>query len=138
MSEMVFCRGCGKSIHVTATGCPGCGAPQNVESLIHEWGNMMAWVIAFAPLIGAFAEGLISGAFNYSGGLLFLVSFGINIYLCDRDEKELASKGVDTSQLGNAWLVPIYLFNRARVLNEKPGYPITWCVLFMAQIGGSL
>lgn len=26
--SMVFCRGCGKQIHVTATACPGCGAVQ--------------------------------------------------------------------------------------------------------------
>lgn len=25
---MVFCRGCGKEIHETATQCPQCGAPQ--------------------------------------------------------------------------------------------------------------
>jgi len=31
MSEMVFCRGCGKEIHVTAPTCPGCGAPQSVK-----------------------------------------------------------------------------------------------------------
>ncbi|MDY7536675.1 TM2 domain-containing protein [Undibacterium sp. RTI2.1] len=26
--SMVFCRGCGKEIHVTAVTCPHCGAPQ--------------------------------------------------------------------------------------------------------------
>lgn len=26
---MVFCRGCGKEIHETATTCPSCGAPQS-------------------------------------------------------------------------------------------------------------
>lgn len=28
MSEMVFCRACGKQIHKTAPTCPSCGAPQ--------------------------------------------------------------------------------------------------------------
>ena len=28
MSEMVFCRGCGKEIHQTAVACPHCGAQQ--------------------------------------------------------------------------------------------------------------
>lgn len=28
MSAMVFCRGCGKSIHESARACPGCGATQ--------------------------------------------------------------------------------------------------------------
>lgn len=26
--SMVFCRGCGKEIHITAPTCPNCGAPQ--------------------------------------------------------------------------------------------------------------
>lgn len=28
----VFCRGCGKKIHTTATTCPGCGAKQTTIS----------------------------------------------------------------------------------------------------------
>lgn len=135
---MVFCRGCGKEIHESAQACPHCGALQQAKSVSNEWGNPMAWVIACAPLIGAFAEELVSGIFNYGGELLFIVSMGINIFLCDKDEKELAKRGIDTSQLGNVWLVPIYLFNRAKVLNEKVGYPILWCVLFTAQLAGAL
>ncbi len=27
-NEMVFCRACGRQIHVTAQACPGCGARQ--------------------------------------------------------------------------------------------------------------
>jgi len=29
-NEMVFCRGCGKEIHITAPMCPMCGAPQGI------------------------------------------------------------------------------------------------------------
>jgi hypothetical protein len=32
--SMVFCRGCGKEIHETATACPHCGALQNVVKKI--------------------------------------------------------------------------------------------------------
>jgi hypothetical protein len=28
--QMVYCRGCGKQLHVTAVTCPGCGAPQRL------------------------------------------------------------------------------------------------------------
>ncbi len=28
MSDMVFCRGCGKAIHRSARACPNCGAAQ--------------------------------------------------------------------------------------------------------------
>ena len=32
MSEMVFCRGCGKEIHQTAIACPQCGAQQSTKA----------------------------------------------------------------------------------------------------------
>lgn len=28
-NNMVFCRSCGKQIHIAAAACPGCGAPQS-------------------------------------------------------------------------------------------------------------
>lgn len=32
LSQMVFCRGCGKQIHETARACPGCGAIQRTSN----------------------------------------------------------------------------------------------------------
>jgi len=32
MSNMVFCRGCGKEIHESAVSCPHCGAAQGAPS----------------------------------------------------------------------------------------------------------
>lgn len=32
--NMVFCRGCGKEIHVTAKACPQCGAPQTNQQIV--------------------------------------------------------------------------------------------------------
>lgn len=33
--DMAFCHGCGKEIHKTAPGCPGCGAPQQISKAAH-------------------------------------------------------------------------------------------------------
>jgi len=96
----------------------------------------MAWVIGSAPIIGTFAEAFIEGLIGGGGSFIFLVTIAINIFLCTKDQKELIASGIDTTALGNIWLVPIYLFNRAKLLNEKPAYAILWCVLFSAQIFG--
>ncbi len=32
--NMVFCRGCGKEIHITAKDCPQCGAPQSSQQVV--------------------------------------------------------------------------------------------------------
>jgi uncharacterized membrane protein YhaH (DUF805 family) len=45
MSGMVFCRGCGGSIHSTAPACPKCGAPQaGIETapIRYGFGNSIA------------------------------------------------------------------------------------------------
>lgn len=136
--SMVFCRGCGEKIHETAESCPKCGARQGAQSAgiavdNAGWGSGMAWTIAIAPLIGAFAEGFVSGIFSYSGDWLIIVTLGVNIVLCTLDEKKLKNDGHDTSKL-NTWLVPVYLFNRASLLREKPAYAILWCILFSGQL----
>lgn len=41
---MVFCRGCGKEIHETATTCPHCGAKQKIE---HGRSKTTATVLTF-------------------------------------------------------------------------------------------
>ena len=46
---MVFCRGCGKEIHETASACPHCGAKQRVEG---EKSKTTAAL--FALLLGGF------------------------------------------------------------------------------------
>jgi hypothetical protein len=33
---MIFCRGCGKEIHESASTCPHCGAPQKVQNLASD------------------------------------------------------------------------------------------------------
>jgi hypothetical protein len=133
---MVFCRGCGKEIHDSAPMCPHCGAVQQAisQTSTKGWGNSMAWAIAFTPLIGAFAEGLVSGALHYDGAWLVIVTIAINVFMCDKDYKMLVADGVDVKDIGATWFVPTYLFKRAKVLNENIGYPITWCVMLAILI----
>lgn len=38
MSDMIYCRGCGKQIHKTAPTCPSCGAVQASE--LHDGGDL--------------------------------------------------------------------------------------------------
>jgi len=36
--------------------------------------------------------------------------------------------------MGSAWLVPVYLFNRAKVLKQNNAYFIIWVVLFCLSL----
>ena len=102
--------------------------------------NTLVWILAFAPIIGIFCEGFVAGAV-YNGehramravaeGEFFYITLIINIALSYWDERTLKKAGVDTSQYGKmAWLVPVYLWKRAKALQQKPVYFWCWAVTF--------
>ena len=92
--------------------------------------NKIIWVLAFAPLIGVFLEGVFSGLTGVPRESLWFITLALNIILGYADEKKLRSAGHDTSKMGAAWLVPVYLFKRAKILKHNYAYFIVWCVLF--------
>ncbi|AJJ25975.1 TPA: NINE protein [Yersinia enterocolitica] len=92
MSNMVFCRGCGKEIHESAKTCPSCGATQKVTG---ERNRVVAALLAF--FLGGFGAhkfylGKIGQGFLY---LIFCWTFipsiiafiEFIIYLCNSDEE---------------------------------------------------
>lgn len=80
--------------------------------------NTLIWIQALMPVIGAF----------FAFGTV--VCIVINIILLTFDEKELKKAGYDVAQLGGVWLVPAYLYKRAKMLKENNAYFIVWCVTF--------
>lgn len=145
---MVFCRGCGKEIHDTANSCPHCGALQAVvenssptaSAPISHVDNTLVWVLAFAPIIGGLLEIALAYAVHGSqyraekaiaSGYYFWVTVVLNIVLCIFDEKKLKGAGINTDPFGPVFLVPVYLFKRAKILrHHPPAYFITWIVCF--------
>ncbi|GGC79677.1 NINE protein [Undibacterium terreum] len=114
MSEMVFCRGCAKEIHITARACPGCGAPQAGT------GNGKSKIAAglLAILLGGlgvhrFYLGKWWGVFYLLfcwTGLPALISLieGI-VFLCTSDQNWDAkyNKGVPSNNSGAAVVIAI-------------------------------
>lgn len=65
---MVFCRGCGKEIHETATMCPQCGATQVLPSnnlIIRRILFCILWIIIIW-ISAIFLTGFVAGAFDSS------------------------------------------------------------------------
>ena len=92
--------------------------------------NNVIWVLAFAPIIGSFSQSLLSFLTGISIETFWFVTLILNVLLCSLDEKKLKAAGHDTSEMGFFWLVPVYLFKRAKVLNQNFAYFIVWCVCF--------
>tara|TARA_R110001583_G_scaffold132574_1_gene284561 strand:+ start:353 stop:913 length:561 start_codon:yes stop_codon:yes gene_type:complete len=103
--------------------------------------NTVVWVLAFAPIIGYLLEWFIAGAVNGSEwkaeqamaeAKYFYITVILNIALAFWDEKRLTQAGHSTQKFkGMTWLVPVYLFQRAKQLNHNMAYFVTWIVLFI-------
>ncbi|MDP3253096.1 MAG: DUF4339 domain-containing protein [Hydrogenophaga sp.] len=108
-------------------------------------GNQVVWVLAVAPLIGLMSEAFIAGATaSHDGavdaavasalqnGTYWYVSLALNIGLSLWDARRLRNAGVDTSGFGNiAFIVPVYLWKRAKALGQGPAYFWGWIGSFV-------
>ncbi|OOH89287.1 hypothetical protein BMT54_06880 [Pasteurellaceae bacterium 15-036681] len=103
--------------------------------------NLLVWILAFAPIIGEFLRGIIifvmygdgyQAMFAIANDELWFITLILNIALGIADEKYLKRIGIDTSNF-KMWsaFVPVYLFQRARILNHSYAYFIAWCVSFV-------
>ncbi|MGB7649664.1 MAG: hypothetical protein WBL62_00505 [Gallionella sp.] len=51
--SMIFCRGCGKSIHESAVSCPHCGATQAASvTSVTSAGNPSIWMAVTSLVLG--------------------------------------------------------------------------------------
>lgn len=103
--------------------------------------NTIVWILAFAPLIGLFFEAIVAGIVHsgseyriqraLSGGEFFYITLILNIGLSFWDEHVLKKGGTDTSKFkGVTWLIPVYLFQRAKAMKHNLAYFIVWLVCF--------
>lgn len=62
------------------------------------------------------------------------VILAINGGILAADESHIRRMGYDTSGLGQAWLIPVYLFRRPSVVGGGYGPGTLWCVLFILSM----
>lgn len=107
--------------------------------------NTVVWILAFAPIIGLLLEAIVAG-FVYEGNeyriekalsnaQFWYITLALNIALSLWDEKRLKKAGTDTSGFkGMVWLIPVYLYQRAKALNQNLAYFIVWIVCFALML----
>ena len=91
--------------------------PQFVSKKVN---GVFLWILAAIPLVGMLL------------GIEWMLILAANILLCVADETQLKKKGYDTKSLGKQWvfLIPIYLYRRAKLLGQKPIHLVVWCLTF--------
>ncbi|MBS1983223.1 MAG: DUF4339 domain-containing protein [Bdellovibrionales bacterium] len=92
--------------------------------------NGLAWALAFAPVTGAFLQAIVGGAAGVPAHNLWLITLVLNISLCIADEKSLKHSGHAAPNAGWAFLVPVYLYQRASKLKQSQAYFFAWWACF--------
>lgn len=107
--------------------------------------NALVWIVAFVPLLGELLRGVLIGVVYGDATLeawiavynneLWWIHIVLNLTLTFWDSHILKKGGTDTSQFGGwVWLVPVYLFKRAKALNQKLTYFWVWIVVFFLSL----
>ena len=106
--------------------------------------NTLIWVLAFAPIIGLMLEYFVAGLqygntqvaeIAVSNNKYWFVTLALNIGLAFFDEKRLKKAGHNTDKFkGWVWLVPVYLYQRAKATKQNLAYFIVWIVCFVLTL----
>lgn len=97
--------------------------------------NSVVWVVAFAPIIGELLQHIIAGGTRSNPANLWFITLALNIVLCGVDNRILTQAGHNTKKLGGwVFLVPVYLFKRAQLLNQSLTYFIVWIICFFVSL----
>lgn len=152
---MLYCRGCGQQMHESAPFCPHCGAPQSSAATATlqpvagvRVGNVLVGFLAVAPLVGLVLEATLAGALApdpalaslaaqvaVKSGQYWWVTLLLNVGLSVLDDLRLKRAGVDTSGFGRfAFVVPVYLWMRAKALGQSKGYFWVWIGTFVLSL----
>lgn len=138
---MPFCRKCGTEYNEADVYCNKCGnkvdAPPDAvrpeQSSPLRVNNTIVWIIAFMPLIGLIASNIIPGL---SGGLYFVVVLLANMILCYID-LHIIRGYAPQFVLSATWslifwgvIIPVYLYKRAKALNQSLAYFVVWIIAF--------
>lgn len=129
----IKCRHCGSMLdgtgEATALAMSQYGVPlQNFQS--QQVDNTLVWTLAFAPILGAILEQVLRNTLG-NAWIFQFATLALNIVLAVQDEKKLKQLDYNVEQLGGAWLIPVYLFKRAKMLNHNLAYFIVWVVCFV-------
>lgn len=107
-----------------------------------EVDNTFVWLLAFSPVLGILLKIVLAAALTGSwaptvmqGTLrnLWWVTLALNVLLGTIDVRRLRAAGYNTDAFNRFWVlfVPLYLFNRARYLQQRPTYAWTWVAVYV-------
>lgn len=95
----------------------------------------IAWLIAAVPLVGAGVEYLAGARISALGpAVVFAGYLAVNTLLCFYDMRRLRSDGHESPDGWTAFIVPVYLWKRAKLLGRNQLITAAWIAAFVAAI----
>lgn len=95
--------------------------------------NSLVWLLASSPIFGGICTMLLSPLVDTAGGLFWLTP-ALSLLCVYADDRRLKLAGYDTDAMGAAWLIPVFLWKRAKILRQNNAYFWVWCVTFAFAI----
>ena len=94
--------------------------------------DSMVWIAVSIPILGAIIEEFFGSNLGENADRIFLFGYLlIYIALLTLDEKRLEAAGYKAPAIGWVFLVPVYLWRRASLLNHKQSYSLAWIGAFV-------
>jgi len=103
--------------------------------------NIFIWLLAFAPIIGFFLEGIFAYTINdneliadakIANSDYWFITLGLNIILAVLDDIKLKNAGHKTNNLGWAiFFIPVYLWKRSNLTKQSKSYFWVWVISFV-------
>lgn len=90
--------------------------------------NHLVWLLALVPIVSAIVE-MLTGTDKSIGIEVILPYLTVNTLLCIWDVGRLKKAGHDAPSVWWVFLVPVYLWQRAKKLNQKRSY--FWAYIFL-------
>lgn len=87
--------------------------------------NIPLLLVVLCPIIALFFE----------NGFWFFIFIAMGI--CYWDESNLYHAGYNTATLTKAFIIPVYIFKRARLTKSGMTYLVLWCITFLVSIIGT-
>lgn len=137
-----YCDTCMQAWYEDDLKCPSCGgddytmnseyapSPYESETAKKPISNTIVWIIAVLPIIGLIIENAVALASNRSLNDMWWITLVLNTALCWWDERRVRKQRHDFNLSSVVFLVPVYLFQRAKRLKHNFSYFIVWLVTF--------
>lgn len=87
--------------------------------------NVTLLLVVLCPIVALFFE----------NGFWFFIFIAMGI--CYWDESNLYHAGYNTETLTKAFIIPVYIFKRARLTKSGMTYLVLWCITFLISIIGT-